>query len=248
MSTYIAALAAAIWDWVIAPPLNWLLSLSLEWRIELGALLVCAFFCIPIIENLAIGRERFGEWWTERKRRREWYYYADMQPGDFRALLSAIRREAEKQIRLAERLEGRSSRGFLGEILRLAAWRRQKRAEALQAEADRLERLWKAIEKERGSQGDSAAMRTKVLGLMRRLDSLDDRAANGALGELKRIGNWFDWEGLAPKEMAPPQRERLVKLLRLMAGTASLDEARNAYHSALRMLEQSNWDRQWEAA
>jgi hypothetical protein len=83
---------------------------------------------------------------------------------------------------------------------------------------------------------------------MQRLDSLDDRAANGALGELKRIGNWFDWEGLAPKEMAPPQRERLVKLLRLMAGTTSLDEARNAYRTALRMLQERNWDRQWEAA
>jgi len=248
MSTYIAALAVAIWDWVIAPPIYWWLSLSVEWRIELGALLVCVFFCIPIIENLAIGRERSGEWWTERKRRREWYYYGSMVPGDFRAFLSLLRREAEEQIRLAERLEGRSSRGFLGEILRLAAGRRQKRAEALDAEADRLERLWKAIEKERGSQGDSAAMRAKVLGLMRRLDSLDDRAANGALGELKRIGNCFDWEGLAPKEMAPPQRERLVKLLRLMAGTSSLDEARNAYHTALRMLQERSWDRQWEAA
>jgi hypothetical protein len=248
MSTYIVAFAVAIWDWVIAPPINWLLSLSLEWRIELGALLVCTFFCIPIIENLAIGRERAGEWWSERKRRREWYYYARMEAGDFRALVSSIRRLAERQVRLAERLEGRSSRGFLGEILRLAAWRRQKRAEALHAEADRLERLWKAIEKERGSQGDSAATRAKVLGLMRRLDSLDDRAANGALGELKRIGNWFDWEGLAPKEMAPPQRERLVKLLRLMAGTTSLDEARNAYHTAFRMLQERNWDRQWEAA
>jgi hypothetical protein len=248
MSTYVVAFAVAIWDFVIAPPINWLLSLSLEWRIELGALLVCTFFCIPIIENLAIGRERSGEWWTERKRRREWYYYADMELSDFRALLGSMRRLAERQVRLAERLEGRGSRGFLGEILRLAAGRRQKRAEALDAEADRLERLWKAIEKERGSQGDSVATRAKVLGLMRRLDSLDDRAANGALGELKRIGNWFDWEGLAPKEMAPPQRERLVKLLRLMAGTTSLDEARNAYQTALRMLQERNWDRQWEAA
>jgi hypothetical protein len=248
MSTYLLELLLAIWRSVIEPPLNWLLSLSLEWQIELGALLVFVIFCIPIIENYFIGREMSGEWWKERKRRREWYYYGSMEPSDFRAHLNALRREADKQTRLSERLTSRGGRGFQGQVLLRAAYRRQARAASLRAEARRLEHLWNTIEKERGSPGDSTAARAKVLDLMRRLDSANDRAAETALAELRRVGNWFDWETLAPREMAPPQRERLIKLLRLMAGTASLDEARNAYGNALRMLQQSNWDWQWEAA
>ena len=62
------------------------------------------------------------------------------------------------------------------------------------------------------------------------------------------MANWFRWESLAPKEMAPPQREKLTKVLRLMAGTSSLDEARNAYCSALRMLQENGWSHYWEAA
>jgi hypothetical protein len=233
---------------VFASPLNWLLALSLEWKIELATLLVLAFFYVPITENLVVRRELSGEWWTERKRLREWYYYGGMEPAEFRAHVTSIRKEADKQVRLAERLEGRGSGGFQRQVLRKAAWRRQMRAQALHDEADRLERLWKAIEKERDSPGDSVAMRGRVLGLMRRLESHDDRAADGALAELKRIGNWFNWETLAPKEMSQQQRERLVKLLRLMAGTASVDEARSAYRNALHMLDQNNWDRLWEAA
>jgi hypothetical protein len=247
MSTYLLALLVTIWEWVFAPPINWLLSLSLEWQIELAILLIAVLFCGSLIERYVIGGELFREWWAEKKQVREWYRIGSMEPRDFWALTAAIRKEADRGDHLADRLASRAGAGFRGHVLHNAAWRRQQRAQAHRAEADRLERLWDAIEKERGP-GDSAATRVKVLGLMQRLNFLDERAAIRALDELKRIGNWFDWESLAPKEMGEPQRERLGKLLRQMAGTTNLDEARNAYRTALRMLEQNNWDRQWKVA
>lgn len=89
---------------------------------------------------------------------------------------------------------------------------------------------------------------THVPRLMRLLDSPDGDAAIDALGVLNRIRVSFDWETLAPAEMAGAQRVRFVQLLRLMSGTNSVGEARNAYRSALRMLEQNNWKWRWDAA
>jgi hypothetical protein len=248
MSTYLLALLVTIWEWAFAPPINWLLSLSLEWQIELAILLIAVLFCGSLIERYVIGCELGGEWWAEKKQVREWYRIGSMEPRDFQALTASIRKEADRGDHLADRLASRAGAGFRGHVLRNAVWRRHQKAQALRAEADRLEHLWDTIEKERGGPNDSAAMRTKVLRLMQRLNFIDERAAMQALDELKRIGNWFDWESLAPKEMGEPQRERLGKLLRQMAGTTNLDEARNAYRTALRMLELNNWDRQWKVA
>lgn len=248
MSTYLVAVFLSIWNWVLAPPVGWAGSLSLEWQIELGVMLVLVIFRRPIIENTFIGRELSGEWWSERKRQREWFYYGSMEPQTFHELIAALRGKANKQMRLAERLKGRGGGPLTSHVLRRAARRRQVRAQALHSEADRLEALWKTIEKEREKADEGPAARVKVLRLMRRLVSLDEHAAGGAFAELRRMANWFRWESLAPKEMTPPQREKLTKVLRLMAGTSSLDEARNAYCSALRMLQENGWSHYWEAA
>lgn len=88
----------------------------------------------------------------------------------------------------------------------------------------------------------------QVLQVMRRLDSDDAEAAFDALAELNGIRGWFDWETLAPKEMAATQRARVVRLLQLMAGTTSVGEARNAYRTALRMMEADNRGWHWKAA
>jgi|HubBroStandDraft_3_1064219.scaffolds.fasta_scaffold00850_3 hypothetical protein len=248
MSTYLVGLLMAARDWLLAPPLHWLLSLSLEWQLELAIFAIATVFFFPIAENLFIGRELGGEWWAERRRVREWYYYGSMEAREFRRVVNALRREADKQDRLAERLEGRGGGAFQSQILQRAASRRHDRAQALDDEADRLEALWQAIEKERENPSDSGAARAEVLALMRRLDSYNDRDAQRALAELRRFGNRFAWDSLAPKEFTAPQRERLVKLLRLMAGTSSLDEARNAYRNALRLMEQDGCDWQWEPA
>jgi hypothetical protein len=247
MSAYLLALLMTIWEWVLAPPLHWLGSLSIEWQFELGALLVFAVFSITIIENLFIGRELSGEWWSERKRHREWFRIGSMEPREFHAVVTSLRRKAEKETRLSERLQGRGVSALMSQILQRAVWRRQVRAEALHNEADRLEGLWRAIEKEREN-AERPETRNKALQLMRRLLSADAPTASGALSELKRMGNWFNWECLAPKDMGAPEREKLTKVLRLMAGTSNLDEARNAYRSAVRLLQEGGWSRHWGIA
>jgi hypothetical protein len=88
----------------------------------------------------------------------------------------------------------------------------------------------------------------QVLQLMRRLDSDETELASAALADLNGIQSWFDWSTLVPKEMAGALRARLIQCLRLMASTSSVGEARNAYRSALRMMQQGEAAWQWEAA
>jgi hypothetical protein len=95
---------------------------------------------------------------------------------------------------------------------------------------------------------ERAKLWLQVLQLMRRLDSGEPNLASAALGELNGIRSWFDWGTLAPKEMAGAQRARLIQCLRLMASTTSVGEARNAYRSALRLMQQNDAGWQWEAA
>lgn len=246
MSAYLLIISEKIWQWILAPPYYWALSLPLEWQIELGCSLFVVIFHRRIIEQYVIGRENVADWWAERRYLHEWHYYGSMQEADFRRCVESLRRRAENEDRLAERFEELGHRGLNASILREAALRRQARAQQYRDEAARLERLWTAIEKERTGPGNKSRMRRKVLDLMHQLD--DPFAATQALVELNRLGNWFDWESLAPDAMGASQRTRLVRLLRLMAGTTSVGEAQNAYHSARRLLEEGSWEWQWEAA
>lgn len=247
MSPYLFAFFVWIWGELLSPPFHWVLSLSLEAKIELLLLPILVLFSDPIIENFFVGRELFSEWKQEEKRRREWYRVAAMEPEEFRDYTASFRQRAERQQRLAGRLVGRGGGPLATRILRRAAWRREQRARIEHNEADRLETLWRAVEKER-EKSNAHEARARVLQLMRRLTSPDERTARGAFAEIRRLSNSFDWESLVPGEMTQPHREKLMKLLRLMAGTTSLDEARSAYHNAVRMLNENGWSGRWEAA
>jgi len=246
MSPYLIMVFQSFWEWVLAPPLGWLRSLSLELQIELAFFLAFALFFGRIIEHAVIGGQLAGEWSYKRKRRREWYRIGSMPAPAFTAFIAALRSKAEKEIRLAVRLD-RDGEIMSGPRWR-AAQRRYDRGHALNNEADRLEALWQTIEEQREKSKEGPAARAQVLRLMRRLLSMDESTASGAFAELRRMGNSFRWESLVPKELAAPQSERLLKVLRLMAGTTSLDEARNAYRSGLRILQDSGWGHYWEAA
>ncbi len=244
MSTYLALLFQEIWQWILAPPLHWAQSLSLEWQLELGGLLFAALFHRRIVEYSVISGQTAREWWAERRRLHEWYYYGSMNESEFLNRVDALRQDADHQERLAERLEEHGAQGFRGDILRGAAIRRQQQAERLREQARRLERLWKAIEKERSGPGNKIGMRKKVLGLTR--DLVSGNRAEEALAELNRIAGWFDWEILAPAGMSPPERELLVHWLTRMARAESVKEAWEAYDRAHRLLEQNNAEWEWD--
>jgi hypothetical protein len=246
MSAYLLILAEKIWHWILAPPYHWALSLPTEWQIELGGALFVLIFHRRIIEQSVIGREAVADWSAERKYQHEWYHYGGMPEADFHRHVDSLQRRADNEDRLAERLEERGYRGFAASILRQGAVRRRARAEQYRDEAARLTRLRAAVEKETNGPGNKRRMRKKVLDLMHRLD--DPLAATNVLAELNRLGNWFDWESLAPDEMPSWQRTRLVQLLRLMAGTTSIGEAVSAYHKARQLLQEGSWEWQWEPA
>jgi hypothetical protein len=246
MSPYLVMAFQSIWEWVLAPPLTGLQSLSHEWQFELAIALILVVFRDRLMEAVVVSGQLTGEWASGQKRRSEWYRIARMDVRTFTALIAALRSKAQKENRLAGRLDRN------GEIMNgprsRAAQRRYARAHALNNEADRLEALWQTIEQEREKAKEGPAARAEVLRLMRRLLSMDESTASGAFAELRRMGNSFRWDYLVPKELSAPQSERLLKVLRLMAGTTSLDEARTAYRSGLRILQDSGWGHYWEAA
>jgi hypothetical protein len=126
--------------------------------------------------------------------------------------------------------------------------RRQREGDKRRQREEEERRQQEEAERRRKTRNDGSNMRDKVLSLMRKLESGSEVAAVNALSELNRIRAQFDWESLAPVGISQAQRQRLVSVLTLMAGTTSLGEARNALRSARVVLEQNHCDWQWEPA
>jgi hypothetical protein len=247
MSPYLQLFFEKVWAWLVAPPLNWALSLSMEWRLEVIAAVLLVAFRYRLFEYFVIGHERADELWRERQRVREWYRYARMSGAKFQAVLKALDRKADTQDRLADRLEDRAGGPYSTGILAEAASRRRRRAEALRSEIRRLRELWREIENQRSECERKPPRSGLVLSLMKQLDSVDEQEAANALAMLNRCRAWFDLESLAPAEMPVAECRRLTQLLMLMAGTSSLGEARNAYHSALKIMRKHDLEWLWEA-
>lgn len=246
MSPYIARVWMVVWDWLLGPPLHWAMSLSFEWKLEAAAVLLLLLFGRRLLIGVLVVREEAAVWWGEKRRVREWYCYGAMAERDFRAIVDALRKRADRDAFLAERLAFRVDGRRRAGPMYAAAARRQARADAGREEADRLEELWREIEAERSRQKPEPSARIKVMRLMRRLLATENGQAAGALAELNRISSSFEWLVLTPKSMPDGQKTRLVQLLRLMSSTTQLGEARNAYASAQRMMQQNGWARLWE--
>lgn len=245
MSPYLIALWQFIWEWLLAPPLHWALSLSREWQWELGGLLMALVFRRLIVEYSVISVELFREWRAERASASEWYYYGEMEDAEFEALLESLRERAARAEEMAERLQFRAGRLNLG-IMRDAARRREQKAAKLNSEVDRLKLLRERIELERASDDGSWISREAVLSFMRSLDSSSAGIAMQAMTNLNRIWASFDWEQLAPHGAPESERRRIVTLLRMMASTSSIAEAQNALRRALQILKQSHNEWQWQ--
>lgn len=248
MSPYIVALAQLIWTWLLAPPFHWALALSREWQWELGLAAIGLTFRRRIIEYSIIGVELIREWRTNRVQVGEWYYYGEMEDDEFDGVLASLRERAAREEELAERLQSRAGRLNLG-IVRDAVRRRERKAAKLYDEAERLELLRERIELERkngGGDDDTLIGLGEVLNLMRDLDCGDARIGMRALAELNRIWASFDWERFVPYGAAEGERRRIVTLLRMMASTSSVAEARSALRRALRILKQSHAEWAWD--
>jgi hypothetical protein len=246
MGGYVLYVIGLTWTWVIAPPVHWALTLSLELQLEFVTLLLIVTFYRPLLVAFVVGRERFCTWREEQQLLREWNFYASMTESAFRTRIDSLRRQADDHDNLAERLERRAEGKYRSGVTRTAATRHQMQAEAIRVEMERIENLWRQIEVARKKEEAEPPVRDKILRLMRRLAGLDEGAAAKALSELNRISSTFEWIGLSAKAMPNEKKTRLVQLLRLMSSTTSVGEARNAYMCAFNMMKEGGWAHLWE--
>jgi hypothetical protein len=206
------------------------------WMITGGAVLVVATR-ETIFETHAVISYRARRAMAEARADREWNRLGSLSESEFDALISARNEWAEEKFRKGDICkiaaeEAAFGIGFPGRVaaLRKRAQKHMSAMHAINAETQRLLELKARIDSERTRQSvgiDHVQLRR----LMADLISDSQAVAVGALMELNRLASRsrIDWEPFVPREMPPAVRERTFKILRKLAGTNSLSEARNAY-------------------
>src|ERR1700743_2066870 len=101
MSSYILFVLNEVWDSIFEPPLNWLMSQSSEWKVELALFAALVLFWRRVAELYVVGGDELKEFWKEIRRSREWYHYAAMDEGAFNGILSSYEQSAVRQERQA---------------------------------------------------------------------------------------------------------------------------------------------------
>jgi hypothetical protein len=118
-----------------------------------------------------------------------------------------------------------------------------EKVQALEAELDRLERLWQFTHRGRNEKREReqhARVYNHVLDLIDQLASGDDASARDALAKLNTLRSTFDWNSLIPPAMSDAEKTRVLQLLQIMAGTSQLGEARSAFGFVQRMFSDHN--------
>jgi hypothetical protein len=240
------------WEWIwfiahLALPLLTMAFLVWFYRnyAELAAL--ASFLVRRAFERMQAG---FLRWWAARAARGEWHRYSRRTDAQIRQEIDRLRARAERHYRIADVLmetagnavspaEAAKARLLDGPIARRFA-----RRNALNAAADRIECLAAEIAKARELQLKEQTRR-QAIGLIDRLETEDAGAAEAALAELNTIGPQIDWDSIIPAAIPQPARPRLMKILRQMAGTSSLGEARNAKTQADNIIRTHgvSWER-----
>ncbi|MBV8654072.1 MAG: hypothetical protein JO255_21615 [Alphaproteobacteria bacterium] len=188
---------------------------------------------------------RAKEQMESNARQREWNAIARLSDETFAAIITRMRERAEMQSRLADILlheAGRANETRAAFLAERAATRRHK-AEALNTEADRLETLRKEIVEAKQTR-EQTDRKSRLRDLITGLGSNVDALAVTALAELNAMGSGIEWELLIPTNLPELVRARLAKILRHMAQTSSLGEARNARAQAEHILK--THDLSWE--
>jgi hypothetical protein len=120
--------------------------------------------------------------------------------------------------------------------LRRQAQKHREKMHTINAESERLQDLKAQIDRERAKQSIRVGA-NGVRRLMASLMSPSEDIATTALMELNRIAGQIDWEPFLPTGAASAVRTRVLNILRRLAGTNSLGEARNAYAQYQQMAE-----------
>lgn len=233
--------------------------LLLVWQIDVVAVLVlAAAFTRWGIEILAIAVFTVREWaaavgaalqsrvenWRRRQERKA---RKDQSEKEFRRETGRRTRRIEKLVRRSDILYAEADRleatpwgpAFVVRRLRRRAGGYIEAAEREQDELERAERLWAELEQARRAAKD-AETAEHVRMQLRLLSSKIESAATRAFAELRKIGSSFDWNAILPDGLPAEARERIIKLLRVVAGAGNLAEAQAAYGRALHILNSHN--------
>jgi hypothetical protein len=233
MSPYLIGFAELVWAWIFAPPLHWAISLPLEWQVELGIFALLCAFHRPLIEYWFVGRDAVGDWWEDRKWNREWYHYGKLSYPDFCEIMNRIHALAEKEDERASYLERRAGRGFIGDILRRAASRREDRADWLREEADRLKHLWDKIQRERRAED----LRRQSEEAERRRREQEQRQRE----QEERRQREEDGRRRKTTEDRPNMRDKVLSLMRKLESGSEL-AAVNALSELNRIRARFDWE------
>jgi hypothetical protein len=224
-------------------PWQWFINLPFDWQFPLVGTLVLIICRKQVIIRMALARYLIGEWHADQSYEREWNHYARMDGRQFRDEMEKLQRKAESEGRYADVLEQRARQSRFKRVqipggadtLHEGAEKFRQKMQHLTGEVARLKKLRAEIEKQRDAQGGGT--RDRVIALMNRLHLTTEYAASDALAQLNRIAMSFDWDSLIPLRMPDATHKVMVKALRLMASTSSVEEARTAYGRILHMLE-----------
>jgi hypothetical protein len=172
---------------------------------------------------------------AEARADREWNRLGSLSESEFDALINARNAWAEEKFRKADICQSAADEavGTLGLPGRVKALRRRARKHmaamhAINADTQRISELKARIESERSKQTVTINP-IRIRKLMGALASESEAAAIGALTELNRLGSRINWESFVHDRMPSAVRERTLNILRRLAGTTSLGEARNCY-------------------
>jgi hypothetical protein len=169
---------------------------------------------------------------AEAKDEREWNWVGSFTEAEFAEVLEGRKEWEDREFRRADICEAAAAQAVRSSLvpgraqaLRKRARRHMARMQAMQGETERLRALKERIEAERLRQSVKVSA-NRVRSLMSGLHSESDARATHALSELNRIAGLIDWEQFVPPRFTGAVRERVLNILRRMAGTEHLGEAR----------------------
>lgn len=230
---------------LLLAPWQWFTSLPLiDWQLPIIVVLFTAIFYKRVIVHAVMAKYAIMDWIADQSYVREWNHYAGMNNQEFCQAVEALEGKSKREEEAATRLQNRARQGVRipggADSMYEEARRRRERSLRLLNEIKRLKELRAEIEKQELAQGGGAK---RVMGLMDQLASRDRNQAEKALAQLNKLGMAFDWNRLVPANLPDQTRQLIIKTMRLMASTSSVDEAQTARGRVLKLLE--NYGMSW---
>jgi len=234
----IDALASAVWQWASVELIAlwaWATSVSRDTWLALLTATMIVLKRDTLFETHAVLSYKVRRAIREALTDREWRRLGSLSESEFDYFIAARNELAQDEFRKADILrnaaeEARNGFGLPGQsgALRRRASKHTERMNTINRETQRLLELKALIDTERAKQS-TRVNASGVRKLMANLVAASEAIAVSALMELNRIASRIDWEPFLPQGATATVRSRVLNILRRMAGTNNLGEARNAY-------------------